>query len=70
MTQKAKSRNADFIRIAAERQSATLSAAGAVAPLSEANTTLLHNPRGEAPSTTPYDPTIPLSYYPTSSLAH
>ena len=32
MTQKSKSRNADFISIAAERQSATFSAAGAVAP--------------------------------------
>ena len=34
-----KSRNADFISVAAERQSATFSAAGAVAPLSEANIT-------------------------------
>ena len=32
MTQKSKSRNADFISIVAERQSATFSAAGAVAP--------------------------------------
>ena len=38
MTQKGKSRNADFISIAAERQSATLGPKGR-RPLSEANTT-------------------------------
>ena len=49
-------RNADFISIAAERQSTTLSAAGAVAPLSEANTTrrrqaaTTFGPEGRQPS--------------------
>ena len=42
MTQKSKSRNADFISIAAERQSATFSAAGAVAPLSGSDAQRTH----------------------------
>ena len=56
------SRNADFISIAALRQSATLSAAGAVAPeRSEHNPPPSggHNPRGEAPSTFPSEPFEP-----------
>ena len=45
-----KSRNADFISIAAERQSATLIPLG-LSPPERSDATLLHNLRGEAPST-------------------
>ena len=54
MTQKSKSRNADIISIAAERQSTTLGPKGRCL-LSECEHNLPptggHNPRGEAPST-------------------
>ena len=59
---KSKSRNADFISIAAERQSTTLSPLGLLPPeRSEHNPPPAggHNPRGEAPSTFPSEPSEP-----------
>ena len=63
---KSKSRNADFISIAAERQSTTLSPLGLSPPeRSEHNPPPVggHNPRGEAPSTFPSEPSEPSEPY-------
>ena len=63
---KSKSRNADFIIIAAERQSTTLNPLGLSSPeRSEHNPPPAggHNPRGEAPSTFPSEPSEPSEPY-------
>ena len=62
MTQKSQSRNADFILIAREGDTTTLGPKGRC-PLSASEHNPPpsggHNPRGEAPSTVPYEPYEP-----------